>query len=91
MSNVLQNGANLSTILTAVLALLIAVGGWVWRISQGQSRHDSRLEQVEASCKRAESDHAENLRTARDSAERLARIETDVRWLRETLGGERKR
>jgi hypothetical protein len=91
MSNLIQNGANVSTIFTAVFALILAVGGWVWRISQGVSQHNSRLEGLEAHDKKAEADHVESLRAQRENAERLARIETDVRWLRETLGGERKR
>ena len=91
MSKFAEVGSNLSNILSGLIAVIGIVAGWLWRVSLSLSKHDSRLETLEACAKKSETEQAEVLKAARDNAERLARIETDVKWLRDTIGGERHR
>lgn len=95
MSNILQNSANLFTVLTGFAALLGIGVGWLWRVSHSLSKHEGRLDTLEATSRQAKAEQDEMLKTTQENAERLARIEENVSWLRETfriaIGGHEKR
>lgn len=95
MNNLLQNGANLTSILTGVAGLLGIALGWLWRLSLTLSKHEGRLDGLEATCKKAEQERAEILKATQENAQKLAGIAADVGWLREAfrvaIGGHDKR
>lgn len=62
------------------IGTLIVLVGFVWRMSSAVATFEKRLQEVETKL----TDH-EEIDIKNNLSERLARIETDIQWIRKSL------